>query len=154
MKVVTTLDAEVVSAAGMAAAQAPARPDLRGPATCPGCQKVMAVQKLACGVVIDICDQHGAWFDRDELSQFVGALATQRKKAGIPTGVVVGAAVVGTAAVVGVAALAASSSVANDAADAVNTAAASGVSAGDVVEGAAHIVGGIFELLGALGDLG
>ena len=40
---------------------------------CPDCQQLMNRANFArcSGVIIDICKQHGVWFDRDELSRIV-----------------------------------------------------------------------------------
>lgn len=106
-RVVTQLDQDIVQAAGLAAAQARHRPDVHASAACPACGVAMAIQKLASGVTIDVCNAHGAWFDRDELPQLVSALTAMRKPPSTGTGNgallaagAVGVVAVGTAAVV------------------------------------------------------
>jgi len=61
----------------------------------------MSTTRVAGEVELDVCDDHGAWFDRHELRRFIDALSAQRpkdlsakKKKGAPhpaTGVAVGA---------------------------------------------------------------
>ncbi|MEP7127153.1 MAG: zf-TFIIB domain-containing protein [Byssovorax sp.] len=46
---------------------------------CPVCRASMRRSQLADTMhAIDVCDAHGTWFDRDELSTFVRAFAEQR----------------------------------------------------------------------------
>jgi Zn-finger nucleic acid-binding protein/DNA-directed RNA polymerase subunit RPC12/RpoP len=46
---------------------------------CPECHGSMRRSRLADTMhAIDVCDAHGTWFDRDELSTFVRAFAEQR----------------------------------------------------------------------------
>ncbi len=38
---------------------------------CPSCKKPMAITRHPSGVHLDVCAEHGVWFDRDELPQVV-----------------------------------------------------------------------------------
>lgn len=142
-RVVTQLDQDIVQAAGLAASQARYQPDVRATAACPACGVAMAIQKLASGVTIDVCNAHGAWFDRDELPQLVAALTAMRKPA--PTsgnGALVAAGAVGVVAV-GTAAV-----VANEA--------SSGITFSGDAGGLFDVAGSVleigFDVLGALFD--
>lgn len=63
----------------------------------------MHAVKVAGSVDLDVCDDHGAWFDRHELRRFIDALSAQKqgnKKHAKKVAAVGAAAAVGTAAVV------------------------------------------------------
>lgn len=57
---------ELARMADAAAASAPA--PSAGPRACPECKKVLVTENLG-GVDIDVCDEHGTWFDRSELER-------------------------------------------------------------------------------------
>ncbi|MCS6901601.1 MAG: zf-TFIIB domain-containing protein, partial [Polyangiaceae bacterium] len=73
--------------------------NLDAPVRCPECGKPM---RRAPGgdasLLIDICDEHGTWFDRDELQQ-VAALAERRRREQRTAAIAGGAAVTGVAGV-------------------------------------------------------
>ena len=156
-----------VSLADKIGRAAPGAPH-QGPAHCPVCQHQLRVTRVSrAQVEIDVCDSHGAWFDRDELQTVARAFAVDRAYLGPNAAAVgVGAAAVGAGAL-GAAAVAQDPSIAQRAQRAVEehggTAAEVGVEAldfvdaGDVAEGAgiaAEAAGGIaegaFELLGGI----
>ena len=63
---------------------APSEPEKTAYLTCPRCQVHMGRKQFGerSGIVIDVCTQHGVWFDRDELAraiEFVDAL-TQKPR--------------------------------------------------------------------------
>jgi Zn-finger nucleic acid-binding protein len=80
-RIIATVDAAAAQASDLAAAHARWTPDLRQRIACPACGRPMEVTHVvAGGFELDVCDAHGAWFDRDELRRFVDALARQRSK--------------------------------------------------------------------------
>ncbi|MBL8720030.1 MAG: zf-TFIIB domain-containing protein [Myxococcales bacterium] len=146
-RVVTELDQDVVQAAGLAASHARHQPDVHAKADCPACGAAMTIQKLASGVTIDVCNAHGAWFDRDELPQLVAALTAMRKPA--PTGAGNGALL--AAGAVGVVAVGTAAVVAHEASSSVSVS-----SSGADVSGLFDVAGSVleigFDVLGALFD--
>lgn len=141
-------------------AHAPRRLDTAAPVSCPICGRPMnRVHVKAAGVDVDTCGAHGTFYDRKELV----TVARACKRARVATPVIAGAAA--AAGVAGIAAIAAAHAEQpperNLGPDAVDTAmdvaevaadAASEVDVGGVVEVAGDIIGGLFELLGALAD--
>ncbi len=86
-RVVATGCTEVASASDIASQHARMTPDTRAPIQCPMCRTAMATTRLAAGGVdIDVCDHHGAWFDRNELRLFIDALVAQRGLGAAPSG--------------------------------------------------------------------
>jgi Zn-finger nucleic acid-binding protein len=78
-KMIESADAGVAAASDLAAAHARWAPDTAARIACPSCRGPMSVTRLAAGNVdIDVCDAHGAWFDRHELRKFLDALVAQR----------------------------------------------------------------------------
>lgn len=78
-RAVASLDRSVVEASNLAAAHARWSPDLASRIACPLCRAPMQVSRIGAGDFdLDVCDAHGAWFDRDELRRFLEALAAQR----------------------------------------------------------------------------
>jgi Zn-finger nucleic acid-binding protein len=77
----------VLGAASHAPASAPGQTSKVNYIPCPECAVLMnRVNFARCsGVIVDVCKQHGTWFDRDELSRIVefihgGGLNTSRAK--------------------------------------------------------------------------
>jgi len=58
-------------------------PDPRAPLACPTCVKPMATWSLL-GVPIDRCDDHGIWFDHDELEQVLRTSAEPAAPIDVP----------------------------------------------------------------------
>ncbi|MGZ3418083.1 MAG: TFIIB-type zinc ribbon-containing protein [Polyangiales bacterium] len=82
MRMIASADAGVAEASDLAAAHARWAPDTTARIACPSCRGAMTVTRLAAGGVdIDVCDAHGAWFDRNELRKFLDALLAQRSAA-------------------------------------------------------------------------
>jgi Zn-finger nucleic acid-binding protein len=103
IRVVAAKCTESAAASDLAAAHARWSPDVRGACACPVCSKPMHCVKVAGSVDLDVCDEHGAWFDRNELRRFIDALSTQKqskKKNAKKVAAIGAAAAVGTAAVV------------------------------------------------------
>ncbi len=134
---------ETAAASDLAAAHARHAPDVRARCACPICLKPMHTVNVAGGVELDVCDEHGAWFDRHELRRFIDALSAQRPgKAGGKTNKRRAAvAVAATAAVATTAVVVAS----DDDGDKVETA----LEVADVGFSVFEVFG---ELLGALAD--
>lgn len=97
-RVVAAKCADTAAASDLAAAHARHNPSF-GPAHCPVCRKVMHVTRVAGGVELDLCDDHGAWFDRHELRRFIDALSAQQPKRAAKNVPVAAAAAVATVAV-------------------------------------------------------
>jgi len=79
-RIVSVVDRELVEVANVAAAQVADRetPDpnasTRG---CPVCSAVLRPVRAA-RVTVDVCAEHGTWFDRDELGRLARNLAYER----------------------------------------------------------------------------
>ena len=138
-RVVAAKCADTAAASDAAAAQARWTPDVRKRIACPVCGKPMTTTQVAGAVDLDSCNEHGAWFDRDELRRFIDALSAQRAKPsakkGSGSGKAVAVAAVGAVAVGG--------------------AASSGVTASDaldVAETGFSLLELVGEILGALAD--
>lgn len=83
IRMIQTVDAAVCAASDLAAAHARWAPDTAARISCPCCRGSMTVTRVAAGGVdIDVCDAHGAWFDRHELRKFLDALVAQRSSMG------------------------------------------------------------------------
>jgi Zn-finger nucleic acid-binding protein len=150
-QVVARINPQVVSLAQSASKQAQQRVDLDASVRCPECSKPL--RRVPGGdpsLLIDVCDEHGTWFDRDELQQ-VAALAERRRREQ-RTAVAAGGAV----AAVGVAGVAAMQSGAaqNLATSAGEVAARVGSTAADVAvevgieiifEGIVSLICGLFD---------
>ena len=129
------------------------KPDA-APIACPSCHQPMHVTRVAMtDVEVDVCTEHGVWFDRDELGQ---AVRGPRPSAGLA----VGAAAVGAAALadspppaakrVAVSgnhdgALEFGSNVLEATVDVADSGLAEGL--GSLLEGAGELVGGLLEVL-------
>lgn len=79
--------AAVLGAASIASGGATTTPTRVTYIPCPECSELMNRANFArcSGVIIDLCKQHGVWFDRDELSQIIqfindGGLEVSRAK--------------------------------------------------------------------------
>jgi Zn-finger nucleic acid-binding protein len=103
IRVVAAKCVDSAAASDLAAAHARWSPDVRTPCACPICSKPMHCVKVAGSVDLDVCDDHGAWFDRHELRRFIDALS--EKKPGKKGNAKKKAAIVGAAAAVGTAAV-------------------------------------------------
>lgn len=98
-RVVAAKCKETAAASDLAAAHARTSP-AHHRAPCPVCRRTMLTTRVAGDVELDICDDHGAWFDRNELRRFIDALDAQRPGGARKKAVAVGAGVaVATAAV-------------------------------------------------------
>lgn len=71
---------DTARASELAASHARWSPDLRARCPCPICRAPMQVVQVAGGIDLDVCDTHGAWFDRDELRRFIAALRSPRSQ--------------------------------------------------------------------------
>lgn len=136
---------------------------------CPDCGIPMTVTRLAFApVAVDVCQEHGVWFDRHELGQAVAALRQEAARKASRTAAVAGGAVVAGASV-GAASLAASpppaverAAASGDTGDAIELGADllevgvdvadSGLleGLGSLLEGAGELVGGLLEGLSGL----
>jgi Zn-finger nucleic acid-binding protein len=81
-QIVEKLDAELVKLADTAAELSAMRhrgplPAKGGRRACPECQKTLANVHQA-STHLDVCSEHGTWFDRGELSRVVKILAHER----------------------------------------------------------------------------
>jgi len=76
-RIVQSLDTAVANLALRASEHATARPDTsRAGLPCPSCaQPLRRVRISRAEVDVDICDAHGTWFDRDELTSVAGTYA-------------------------------------------------------------------------------
>jgi Zn-finger nucleic acid-binding protein len=150
-QVVARINPQVVCLAQSASKSAQYKVNLDLSVRCPECGKPL--RRVPGGdpsLLIDICDEHGTWFDRDELQQ-VGALAERRRREQ-RTAVAAGGAVA-AAGVAGVAAMQ-SGAAQNLASSAGEVAASVGSTAAEVaVEvGIEIIFEGIVTLIGSLFD--
>jgi Zn-finger nucleic acid-binding protein len=143
-RVVACVDASVAQASDLAAAHARWSPDTAAPIACPICRAGMRITRLGAGNVdIDVCDAHGAWFDRNELRRFLDALLAQRPNAKIEAKA---------------AKLAKSSKPAPTPPkkeERHSDPPASGSAVGDAIDGAGavfEVIGCIFEVIGAIAD--
>ncbi len=165
-----------VKVADHAASSAQIAPDTHSnrALACPSCQKPMRKARVpGVGFEIDVCDPHGTFYDRGELSAALKVVQAPKKSAAqrlyVPAAVGVGVVAVGAGAAAAVAlsqssqaqaqAQAMSSNGAEMAADAAEIAldVASEVDVGDaveiggaLVEGGASVFGFLFEALGAI----
>jgi Zn-finger nucleic acid-binding protein len=153
-QVVARINPQVVSLAQSASKSAQQRVDLDTSIRCPECGKPL--RRIPGGdpsLLIDICEEHGTWFDRDELQQ-VAALAERRRREQ-RTAVAAGGAVAaaGVAGVAGVAAMQ-SGAAQNLASSAGEVAASVGSTAAEVAvevgieivfEGIVSLICGIFD---------
>jgi Zn-finger nucleic acid-binding protein len=97
-QVLARINPQVVSLAQVAAKNAPQKVDLQASIRCPACtRELRRVPGGDPSLLIDICEEHGTWFDRDELQQ-VSALAEKRRREQLTAGVA-GVAVAGAAGV-------------------------------------------------------
>ena len=175
-QVLARVCSEVTTMASLAAQNARQQVDLAGAIRCPECHR--GLRRVPGGdpsLLVDICDEHGTWFDRDELQQ-VAALAERRRReqqrSAALAGVGAGVGLAGAAAAVAVeqnysvsralegvgTALADTASAAGSVAvDAASTVGAAAVEVGGevvvgaavelVLEGICAVIGGIFEAL-------
>ena len=132
--------------------------DRAATASCPGCQKPLTRWTVPeANVDVDWCDQHGTWFDRDELATVARTYAAKRAYGR-------SAAIAATGLGAGAVALAASDpgvqervqrTVDAHGADAVELGAEalSYVDPGDVVDGAGVVAEGAGATFGVLGDI-
>ncbi|MBK8258079.1 MAG: zf-TFIIB domain-containing protein [Polyangiaceae bacterium] len=75
-RVVQTFDQAVVALADQAAQRAAFNVDPGPPVACPVCQKILVRTKSReSGIWIDVCGEHGTWFDRYELGVIFNSLA-------------------------------------------------------------------------------
>lgn len=137
--------------------------DTRGTVACPECGQAMERSVAGqTGVEIDVCREHGTWFDRDELGRIARAHATARAYGRHGSAALVGGAVAVGAAAAGAAVVASDQGFLGrqaqnvDAADAAEIAIEGGSAALEVggaigeAAGGAEIAGTVFEVLGAL----
>lgn len=122
---------------------------------CPVCRRPMTrVHVKAAGVDVDTCSAHGTFYDREELV----TVARACKRARVARPLAGGAAVVGAATVAAVAIAHGQQPAARNVdTDAVEVAAdvaevAVDVASDGVLELAGELIGGLFELIGALSD--
>lgn len=146
-RVVAARSVDAAQASDLAAAHARYQPDVRKRIACPVCGKPMTTTQVAGAVDLDVCDEHGAWFDRDELRRFIDALETQRssgaspkrsKQKSLASSAAIGGVAVGAAATTAVVAA--------------STAQESGITAGDAAEVGFSLLELVGDLLGALAD--
>lgn len=162
----------VVVAAERLAARSHLEPPTEGATIpCPACAHPMDVTRLAFAPLeVDVCPEHGVWFDRSELGQAVDALRKEAGKrpsggaartAALVGGVAVAGAAVGVAAAAAApppAAERAASGSGEDLGDALDVVgsgldvADSGLleGLGSLLEGAGELVGGLLEGLSGL----
>jgi Zn-finger nucleic acid-binding protein len=77
-RVVTTLDTQVVELANRASAHASATPERLPAGRCAVCQCIMGRTRVTRLLVeVDVCPEHGTWFDRGELATILSALRSQ-----------------------------------------------------------------------------
>jgi Zn-finger nucleic acid-binding protein len=77
-RVVEAVDPNAIAAANQVSqhAKAPVATDAIAP--CPVCQKALDRMPIpAASVTVDVCAEHGVWFDRDELQRVVSSVAGQ-----------------------------------------------------------------------------
>jgi len=75
-RVVDALDPMAIKASDHAAQHAKANVSTDAVAACPVCQKALDRMPIpAASVAVDVCREHGVWFDRDELHRVVRAVA-------------------------------------------------------------------------------
>jgi Zn-finger nucleic acid-binding protein len=75
-RVVDALDPLAVAASDHASRHARANVATEAIAPCPVCSKPLDRMPIeAAGVTVDVCREHGVWFDRDELHRVVRAVA-------------------------------------------------------------------------------
>lgn len=128
---------------------------------CPSCAKPLARWSVPeANVDVDWCEQHGTWFDKDELATVSRTYAAKRAYGGRAA---VAAGAVGAGAVAAGAVIASDPSMRERAQNAINEnselvlegggAALELVDAGDVADGAGVVAEGAGEALGFLGDI-
>lgn len=165
-QVLARINPQVTSLAQLAAKNASQKADLDASIRCPACNKEL--RRVPGGdpsLLIDICEEHGTWFDRDELQQ-VAALAEKRRREQLTAGVAGGAVVAGAAGVAVAGAMAAqqasSGNLAASASDALSNLAPTATDVGATVletgaeiavevgfelifDGICSLIGGIFD---------
>ncbi len=76
-RVVDALDPLAIEASNHAAKNAHAQVATDAIVPCPACSKALERMPIpAASVTVDVCREHGVWFDRDELHRVVSAVAT------------------------------------------------------------------------------
>lgn len=81
-RIVQTVDPEAVALADEAAAHAE-KETAHGELACPACGVTMRVVTVdVANVDLDVCPEHGTWFDRNELETVTRAFQGQREAAG------------------------------------------------------------------------
>jgi Zn-finger nucleic acid-binding protein len=139
--------------------------DRAAPMSCPACAKPLARWTVPeANIDVDWCEQHGTWFDKDELATVSRTYAARRAYGGgaaVGGAVAAGAVVAGGVAAGGV--MAADPALRERASSAINEnselvleaggAALDMVDAADVVEGAGVVAEGAGSALGVLGDI-
>jgi Zn-finger nucleic acid-binding protein len=86
--IATAVDRELVGLAKEVASHAKEDVRLSMPGTprpCPVCQRALQEVRAA-RVNVDVCSEHGAWFDRDELGRLARNLEFQRRETPPPVG--------------------------------------------------------------------
>jgi Zn-finger nucleic acid-binding protein len=74
-RAVTSLDAHVSDLASMASRHAQREVDRTAPARCAECRAPLRrIKTTRIAVEVDVCAEHGTWFDRDELGVVIEAL--------------------------------------------------------------------------------
>lgn len=141
------LDEDVVEVAEGVAQKATFRRGTAGAAKCPTCAAPLERISLR-GVQLDVCSQHGTWFDRGELQEVAERLKVTpggSKTAAVGIATATGVAAAGTVAAA--AAIGASATSPNLFSSIATGAAEVGVEAGAelLIEGAFSLVGSVFE---------
>ena len=78
-RVVDAVDTNAVAAANQVSQRAHAAVATDAVVPCPACTKALDRMPIpAAGVTVDVCREHGVWFDRDELQRVVQAVAPQQ----------------------------------------------------------------------------
>lgn len=78
-RAVAAFDAAVVALADQASSRAAVTPETSALVSCPVCQKLMPRTRAPkSGIQIDVCTEHGTWFDRYELGIVLDALRPPR----------------------------------------------------------------------------
>ncbi|MCK6588608.1 MAG: zf-TFIIB domain-containing protein [Polyangiaceae bacterium] len=150
-RIAEALPGDAIELAGRVSKNAKGEIQTHAPVACPICASPMTrTRAAAAGVELDVCGQHGTWYDRNELEQIAAALArsdwrsgtTKRDKTAVAAGVA------GAAIAAGAVAHAAESPQGARVQEAVAETIVE-VGAEVVLEGAFEIIGGI---LGAIFD--
>ncbi|MBI2390392.1 MAG: zf-TFIIB domain-containing protein [Deltaproteobacteria bacterium] len=78
-RVVDSVDPSAIAAADQVARSAQRPVPTEATAPCPACARPLDRMPIpAAGVTVDVCREHGVWFDRDELQRVVRAVAPER----------------------------------------------------------------------------